>query len=284
MKKHSLLSRTALLSGVFALAIGFAGHAQASSDAPKPPSLDWSFAGPFGTFDQAQLQRGFKVYKEVCAACHSMNLMKYRNLSDKGGPMFSKEQVKAIAAEYKVKDGPNDAGEMFERPGLPTDKFVAPFPNVKAAAAANNGKAPPDLSVMAKARTVERGFPLFIADMFTGKSNELGVDYIHAVLTGYKEAPKGFELGDGLNYNEYFPGHAIAMPNVLSDGQVDYTDGSAQTADQYARDVTAFLMWTAEPKLQERKQIGFQAMIFLLVLSVLLYLSNKKVWKSLKGK
>ncbi len=281
---HSLLKRFFLLSGVSVLlGLSAAAHVHASSDVKAPQAQEWSFSGPLGTFDQAQLQRGFKVYKEVCASCHSMNLLKYRNLSDKGGPGFTKEQVKVIAAGYKVTDGPNDAGDMFERVGVSTDKFVAPYANAKAAAASNNGKAPPDLSVMAKARTVERGFPMFVFDMFTGKSNDLGVDYIYALLTGYTDAPMGHELGAGLYYNPYYPGGAIAMPKPISDGQVDYSDGSPQTIEQYAKDVTAFMMWTAEPKLQERKQIGFQVMIFLLVLAVLLYKSNKKIWKSIKG-
>jgi len=210
-----------------------------------------------------------------------MNLLSYRNLAQPGGPEIPLEQVKAIAAEIKV-PALDDSGQPVDVPAKLQDRFATPFPNEKAAAASNNGKAPPDLSVMAKARGYERGFPLFLLDAFSGANTTLGVDYIYAYLTGFKDAPAGMQPpAQGLNYNEYFPGHWTAMPPQLTDGRVQYQDGSKQTADQYARDVSAFLMWAAEPKLEERKRIGFQVMIFLLVLAGLTYFTKKKIWKDL---
>ncbi|OYW67468.1 MAG: cytochrome c1 [Bosea sp. 12-68-7] len=258
--------------------------AQAAGARVEPPALSWSFSGPFGTFDRAQLQRGYKVYKEVCASCHSASLLKFRNLSQPGGPEFTPGQVTALAATYQIKDGPNDAGEMFERPGRAADPFPAPFPNEQAARAANGGAYPPDLSVLAKARTYERGFPRFVFDIFT-QYQEQGPDYIAALLTGYKDPPpEGVTLLPGQYYNTYMPGHLIAMPNVLNDGQVEFPkgpDGQPQvpeTAKQYAKDVTAFLMWAAEPHLEARKRIGLQVMLFLLMFGTLLYYTKKKVW------
>jgi ubiquinol-cytochrome c reductase cytochrome b/c1 subunit len=243
-------------------------------EGPVPPLQKWSFSGPFGHFDRGQLQRGFKVYKEVCAVCHGLKYVAFRNLEDLG---YSEAQVKAIAAEYKIQDGPNDQGEMFERNGRPADYFPTPWPNENAARARYNG-VPPDFSVLAKARTYERGFPWFLVDMFT-QFQEQGVDYIHALMLGYKEKPPaGFTLPAGSFYNEYFPGHALAMPPPLTDKRVEYSDGSPTTVDQYAKDVAAFMMWAAEPNLETRKRIGFQVMIFLLVFAGLLYFTKKKVW------
>ena len=258
--------------------LGLAGGAYAadegSHESPQPPRVKWTFSGPLGHFDRGQLQRGFKVYKEVCSTCHGMKLVAFRNLEALG---YSEAQVKAIATEYKTQDGPNDQGEMFERDGRPADYFPTPWKNENAARAQFNG-VPPDFSVLAKARGYERGFPWFITDMFT-QYQEHGVDYIHGVITGYKETPpQGFTLPDGTYYNEYFPGHALAMPPPLSDKQVDYPDGSPTTVDQYAKDVATFMMWAAEPHLEARKRIGFQVMIFLLVLAGLLYFTKKKVW------
>ena len=258
--------------------LGLAAVAQpalaADEHSPAPPRVKWSFSGPFGKYDRAQLQRGLKVYREVCAVCHGLKYVAFRNLADLG---YSEAQVKAIAAEYKIQDGPNDQGDMFEREGRPADHFPTPWPNENAARARYNG-VPPDMSVLAKARGYERGFPWFIFDMFT-QFQEHGVDYIHALMTGYKEKPPaGFTLPQGSFYNEYFPGHAIAMPPPLSDKRVDYTDGSPTTVDQYSKDVAAFMMWAAEPHMEARKRIGFQVMIFLLVLSGLLYFTKKKVW------
>ena len=244
----------------------------------RPPRLSWSFSGPFGMYDTAQLQRGFRVFREVCAACHSANFVYFRNLAQPGGPSFSEAQAKAVALEYQVTDGPNDQGEMFQRPGRLSDHWPAPFPNDQAARYANGGALPPDFSVLAKARSYHVGFPGFIIDAFT-QYQEHGVDYIHALMTGYVDPPEGVQVQTGLHYNRYFPGHQIAMPNPLSDGQVEYTDGTPTTVDQYARDVSAFMMWMAEPHLDVRKRLGFQVMIFLLVLAGLLYFTKKKVWK-----
>jgi ubiquinol-cytochrome c reductase cytochrome b/c1 subunit len=243
-----------------------------------PPKQHWSFAGPFGLYDPAQLQRGFKIYKEVCSTCHSIKLLAFRNLADPGGPGFSEAQATAIAAGFQVTDGPNDKGEMFQRNGKLADHFPPPFPNDQAARAALGGGLPPDMSVLAKARSVERGFPWFIFDAFT-QYQEDGPDYIHAILNGYEDPPPaGVTLAPGAQYNKYFPGHAIAMPKPLSDGQVEYTDGTPTTVDQYGRDVSAFLMWAAEPKLDARKTLGFQVFVFLILLTVLLYFTKKKVW------
>jgi cytochrome c1 len=242
-------------------------------DTKLPERQPWSFAGPFGKFDRAQLQRGFQVYREVCSNCHSMKRVAFRNLSEEGGPQFSEAQVKALAAEYKIKDGPNDAGDMFERPGRPSDKFPAPFAN-EAAARAALGAAPPDFSLLAKARGFSRGFPLFLVDALPipgGAYQEHGPDYIVALLNGYSKA-------DDPNWNDYMPGNKIAMAAPLADGAVDYTDGSPKTLLQYSRDVAAFMMWAAEPKLEERKKTGFRAMAFLLVFAGLLYYTKKKVW------
>jgi ubiquinol-cytochrome c reductase cytochrome b/c1 subunit len=255
-------------------AIGSQPVAAQEHESPVPPRQTWSFAGPFGTFDRGQLQRGFKVYREVCSVCHGLKYVAFRNLEALG---YSEAQVKTIAAEFKVTDGPNDQGEMFERPGRPADRFPAPWPNENAARARYNA-VPPDMSVLAKARSYERGFPWFIFDIFT-QFQEQGPDYIHALMVGYKaKAPEGFALPPGSYYNEYFPGHTIAMPPPLSDKQVDYTDGSPTTVDQYAKDVAAFLVWAAEPHMEQRKRIGFQVMIFLLIFAGLLYFTKKKVW------
>jgi cytochrome c1 len=257
--------------------LGLAAIAQpalAADESPPPPRVKWSFSGPFGKYDRAQLQRGLKVYREVCAVCHGLKYIAFRNLADLG---YSEGQIKAIAAEYKIQDGPNDQGDMFEREGRPADYFPTPWPNENAARARYNG-VPPDMSVLAKARGYERGFPWFIFDMFT-QFQEHGVDYIHALMTGYKEKPPaGFTLPQGSFYNEYFPGHAIAMPPPLSDKRIDYTDGTPTTVDQFSKDVSAFMMWAAEPHMEARKRIGFQVMIFLIVLAGLLYFTKKKVW------
>jgi cytochrome c1 len=267
-----------------ALAACLTGIAAVTADAQEaaaPPRQHWSFAGPFGTYDPEQLQRGFKIYREVCSTCHSMNLLSFRNLADPGGPGFTEAQAAAIAATFKVTDGPNDQGQMFQRPGKISDYFPPPFANAQAAAAALGGKVPPDMSTLAKARSYEWGFPQFVFDAFTDYQED-GPDYIHAIINGYTTPPPGFVLPPGGQYNKYFPGGAIGMPQPLHDGQVQYTDGTPQTLDQYGRDVAAFLMWAAEPKLDARKQLGFQVMIFLIVLTGLLYFTKKKVWHEVK--
>ena len=242
----------------------------------KPEEQSWSFAGPFGTYDKQQLQRGFKVYREVCSSCHGMSYLAFRTLEGLG---YNAAQVQTIAAEYEVQDGPNAEGEMFARPGIASDYLPSPYPNPEAAAASNNGAAPPDMSLIAKARGVERGFPTFIFDIFTQYA-ENGPDYIHALLTGYDEKPpEGMEIAEGTHYNPYFiAGKSLAMPKPLNDGQVTYDDGSPQTVDQYSRDVSAFLMWAAEPHMDERKQMGFRVMVFLIVLTGLIWLTKRKIW------
>jgi ubiquinol-cytochrome c reductase cytochrome b/c1 subunit len=258
---------------VLAASVAATASPARAQEAEAPPLQHWSFSGPFGTYDQAQLQRGFKVYREVCSNCHSLKLLSFRNLADAGGPGFTEAQAAAVAESYQIDDGPNDQGQMFQRPGKVSDFFPPPFPNDQAARAALGGGLPPDMSVLAK----ERGFPWFIFEAFT-QYQEGGPDYIHAILNGYADPPQGFVLPPGTHYNKYFPGHAIAMPKPLSDGQVKYTDGTPETVDQYGRDIAAFLMWAAEPKLDERKRLGFQVMIYLIVLSGLLYFTKKKVW------
>jgi cytochrome c1 len=232
------------------------------NEAPEIAHQSWSFSGPFGTYDNAQLQRGFQVYKEICSSCHSMRLLTYRNLGEPGGPEFSPKAVQALASQVQVTDGPDDKGEMFQRPGRPSDHFRSPFANDQLARIANNGALPPDLSVMAKAR-------------------EGGPDYIYALLTGFSEPPAGFKLVQGMYYNKAFPGHQIAMPPPLSDGAVSYTDGTPQTLDNYARDVSAFLMWAAEPKLEERHQVGARVILFLVVFAAIMYLAKRTVWARL---
>lgn len=254
MNKMSV--KSLLVAGLMAVS----GSAFAAGDAVEAPKQDWSFNGPFGTFERAELQRGFQVYDEVCASCHGMKFLSYRNLGDEGGPQFSEAAVKAIAASKEVEDGPDDAGDMFTREGKPFDRFVSPFDNDQAARASNGGALPPDLSLIAKARAG-------------------GPDYIYALLTGYQEeAPAGFDLADGMHYNDYFPGHAIAMAAPLSDDLVEYQDGTAATLEQQARDVTAFLMWAAEPKLEARKSLGVKVILYLLVFAGLLYVAKRRVW------
>ncbi len=230
-----------------------------SAEQIDPIKVDWSFKGLTGTFDRASLQRGFQVYKEVCASCHSMQYLSYRNLGEPGGPEFSELEVKAIAASFEIEDGPNDQGEMFIRPGRPSDKFKNPYPNVQAAQAANGGAYPPDMSVLVKAR---KG----------------GANYIYSVLVGYEDPPPGITLDDGVYYNKYMIGNKIKMPNNLSDGLVEYSDGTESTVDQMAKDVTTFLAWAAEPELEERHRTGVKVIIYLILLTVLVYLSMKKIW------
>ncbi|MDB9776977.1 cytochrome c1 [Alphaproteobacteria bacterium] len=224
------------------------------------PKYDWSWKGFFGTYDRSATQRGFKVYKEVCSGCHSMNLIAYRNLGDLG---FSEQQIKAIASDSLVEDGPNDEGDMFEREAIPSDRFVNPYPNDNAARAANNGAYPPDLSLIVKARPK-------------------GADYIHSLLLGYTKTPDDFNLPDGMWYNKYMEGHLIAMPAPLTDGAIEYDDGTVPTLKQLSSDVTTFLAWAAEPSLEHRKRLGVKVMLFLLALFILTYISKQKIWRDVK--
>ncbi len=220
------------------------------------PSRDWSFSGVFGRYDKAALQRGFQVYREICANCHGMRYLAFRDLTGIG---ISAADVKAIAAEYEVEDGPDDEGEMFVRPALPSDRFPQPFPNAPAARLANNGALPPDLSLIIKAR-------------------EGGADYVYALLTGFKDPPEGFALGDGMNYNTAFPGNQTAMPPPLFDEAVEYSDGTKASVPQMAADVTQFLAWAAEPTMDARKHLGIKVILFLIVLTILLYAVKRKIW------
>lgn len=263
-KPMAALRRISLAAMVVAAAaLTGAGVTEAAEDKPPLPQTDWSFSPPFGTYDRAQLQRGFQIYRNSCAACHSANLLSFRNLSQPGGPEFTEAQVKALAAEFEVEDGPDESGDMFFRPGKPSDRYPAPFPNDNAARAANNGALPPDLSLIAKSR---KGGP----------------DYLVGLLLGYVDPPEGQEPRDGMYYNPYFSGGQIAMPQPLDDGYVTYTDGTPETVEQYARDVAAFLMWSAEPKLEERHRIGFQVVIYLIVLAGLLYATKRKLFASVE--
>jgi ubiquinol-cytochrome c reductase cytochrome c1 subunit len=245
----------------------------------KPPLLSWTFAGIFGRYDRAQLQRGLQVYREICSNCHSLKYVAFRNLAEPGGPGYSEDQVKALAADYQITAGPNDQGDMFQRPGVPSDHFPSPFPNPEAAAVANGGAAPPDLSLMAKARAAERGPLWTVIDFFT-QYQEAGPNYTHALLTGFgQEPPKGLDIPEGTYFNPYFlTAPSLKMPPPLSDGAVTYSDGSPETVDQYATDVAAFLMWTAEPHLVARKRVGFEVVLFLIVFAGLMYLTKKRVW------
>ena len=241
---------------VVAALTGLSGVAQAAEGGEPLPEVNWSWSGIFGTFDKASLQRGFQVYSDVCSGCHALKQLSYRNLSGIG---FSEDQIKQIAAAASITDGPNDDGEMFERPGLPSDKFKHPFANDQAARAANNGALPPDLSLIVKARAG-------------------GADYIHGILTGYGEAPADMKMAEGMNYNKYFPGHQIAMPQPLQDGAVTYADGTEATLDQEARDVVTFLAWAAEPETEHRKETGVATILFLVILAAMLFATKKKIW------
>ena len=225
---------------------------------------DWSFKGYFGKFDRAALQRGYQVYTEVCASCHSMKYLSYRNLSEKGGPEFSEEQAKAIAANFEVTDGPNDDGDMFTRSAKLSDKFVQPYRNDKEAMASNGGAYPPDMSVLVKARSG-------------------GADYVYSLLLGYEDPPSGVTLDDGVYYNKYMYGNNIKMPKPLMDGQVEYNDGTEATEQQMAKDVVTFLAWSAEPHLEARHKIGFKAIIYLIIITILVYFSMKKIWSRVES-
>ncbi len=249
-----LLIKFLAVAGVLALVV------VAPYAATKIPAKQaWSFSGPLGTFDRAQLQRGFQVYKQVCSSCHSIKLLSYRNLSALG---FNKDEIKAIAKEYLVTDGPNDEGEMFQRPARATDRFVLPFANEQAARAANNGALPPDLSVITKARAH-------------------GADYVYALLMGFQDPPAGVKINGGLYYNRFFPGNQIAMAPPLSPELVEYSDGTVASEAQMAKDVSAFLAWAAEPEMEARKRTGIMVLIYLAFLTGFLFFAMKRIWARL---
>ncbi len=255
------------LTSLFILFISILFFQNHSISAEKAKFLetDWTFKGLFGKYDRASLQRGYQVYTEVCAACHSMQYLSYRNLAEPGGPEFSEEEAKVIAASFEVLDGPNNDGEMFTRPAKLSDKFVMPYANVEASKAANGGAYPPDMSVLAKAR---KG----------------GADYIYSLLLGYDDPPSDIKLDDGVYYNKYMYGNKIKMSAPLSDGLVEYSDGTEATKEQMAKDITTFLMWSAEPHLETRHKTGFRVIVYLIILTILVYLTMKKIWSRVETK
>ena len=268
---------SALVPAAMALVLAGApaALAQSSADQPNPPRQEWSFSGMFGLYDRAQLQRGFQVWKEVCSTCHALSIP-FRTLADPDGPGFSEDQIRTLAATYQVTNAtPNEKGEIFKRPGTPADIIPRPeaYPNDQAAAAVL-GKAPPDMALLAKSLKYEVGFPRFILDALPGlEYQEMGADYIHAILNGYTKK-------DDPQWNLYFPGHKIAMPQPITDGAVEYKDGTKPTLDNYSRDVAAFLTWASEPNLNQRKRIGLRVLIFLIVFAGLLYAVKRKIWQS----
>lgn len=241
-------------------AFSFSNTAYAAGDMPKPPEHKWSFYGIFGSFEQDKLQRGFKVYQEVCASCHSMKYIHFRNLTEIG---FTNDEAAAIASQATVPGGIDDSGDPFERPGKLADQLPSPFPNAAAARASNGGAYPPDLSLITKNRNY-------------------GPDYIRALLIGYNDPPSGYEMAPGMHYNKWFPGHQIAMAAPLSEGLVDYPDGTEATVDQMAEDVTHFLHWAANPELEERHRLGLQIILFLIILTVLFWFVKKAVWRNIE--
>ena len=242
---------------IFVLFIFFSGNSVASDK--ELLRVDWSFKGVTGKFDRSSLQRGYQVYTEVCSSCHSLRLLSYRNLGEKGGPEFSITEVKNIASSFEVTDGPDSQGEMFTRPGRPSDRFVSVYPNVESATAANGGAYPPDMSVLVKSR---KG----------------GADYIYSVLMGYDDPPQGFKLDEGVYYNKYMDGKKIKMAKPLMEGIISYSDGTNATEEQMAKDVTAFLTWAAEPHLEARHKTGLKVIIFLIIFTLLVYFSMKRIW------
>lgn len=253
MKKHIIAIAT------LALGIGAVGMAYASGSEKHPKEMHWAFDGMFGHMDRQAAQRGFQVYKEVCSACHGLTRIAFRNLTDLG---FSEAEVKALAATYQIKDGPNDAGDMFERPGKPSDYFPSPYANENQARSIHNGAYPPDLSLIIKARPN-------------------GANYVYSLITGYETSPADVSLGANMHYNPYFPGGQIVMAPPLSDGQVSYEDGTQASLDQMAKDVVTFLQWAAEPEMEARKMMGIKTLIFLAVFTIFMYLAKRNLWHKL---
>ena len=249
--------RALLVASGVALALALALPAFAAEEAHEPLERDWPHIGLFGTYDRAAVQRGYRVYKDVCAACHSLKYVSFRNLVEIG---FTEDEAKSVAAEYSFTDGPSEeSGEMFDRAGLLSDAFPSPYANDAEARLSNNGALPPDLSLLVKAR-------------------EHGPDYMYSLLVGFEDTPADFVLADGMSYNLYFAGNQIAMPQPLFEDMVEYGDGTAASVEQMAADVTQFLAWTAEPSLEPRHRVGFQALVFLILLTILFYFVKRKVW------
>jgi ubiquinol-cytochrome c reductase cytochrome c1 subunit len=245
--------RTLLLATTLCFA---AGATCAQSEAPSPPRQEWSFSGPFGRYDLAAARRGFQVYSESCAACHALTWLHYRDLAGIG---LTQDQIKALAAKISVPTGVDAQGAPVSKPATPASFFAAPFPTEEAARAAMNGALPPDLSLAANA------YPN-------------GPDFIVALLTGYREPPAGTKLADGMSYNIYFPGHQVAMPPPLAEGQIAYTDGTVSTVDQNARDVAEFLAWSANPEMNRRKHLGLPAVGYFLAMAAVAYLLQRRIW------
>ena len=279
------------LVGVAVLALGMSSAALAAGDSCENPlpHQQWSFSGLFGTFDRAAAQRGYQVYNQVCAACHGLSLVAYRNLEDIG---LSEGQIKELIKDIQIQDGPNDTGEMFERGAKLSDRFRNPYANEQAARAANNGGLPPDLSLIAKSRSGDEcaiGIPIIRS--FVNKTQQRGPDYIYGVLTGYADfktvtpaqlhklgLADDFKLGKGMNFNVQFKGHQIAMPPPLSDGAVTFADDAPNKVGDMAHDVATFLAWAAEPKMEDRKRTGVRVVLFLLLLAGIMYLAKRKIW------
>jgi len=235
----------------------------ASEQSQKLLNPGWSFKGFFGKFDRSSLQRGYQVYTEVCAACHSMKYLSYRNLAQQGGPEFSEDQAKIIASQFEVIDGPNSEGDMFTRPARLSDNFVGPYANEEAAKSANGGAYPPDMSVLVKAR---KG----------------GASYIYSILLGYDDPPPDVSLEDGVYYNTYMSGNKIKMSKPLFENLVQYSDGTQATEEQMAKDVSTFLAWAAEPNLEQRHKMGFRVVLYLIIITILVYFSMKKIWSRIE--
>ncbi len=251
-----IMKRSFLVASIIGWSIGTSNAAESH----QPQAMNWGFKSVFGTYDRAALQRGFQVYSEVCASCHSLKLLSYRDLKGLG---FSEAKIKAIAASVQVEGEKNEEGIPVERPGKPSDRFKSPYKTNDAARAANNGALPPDLSLMAKAR-------------------KYGADHIHAILTGYKQAPEGMKINPGLYYNEAYSGQQIAMAPPLTEGQVTFSDGTQATVEKMSLDVATFLQWAADPHMEQRKQLGIKAMLYLMVFSILMYFGMRRVWKGVK--
>ncbi|WP_045836926.1 cytochrome c1 [Hyphomicrobium sp. 99] len=285
MKKHFSLTLLPLIA--LTAAIGSVSAEEAAH--PEIERQKWSFSGFTGQFDKAQLQRGFQVYKEVCSNCHGLKRLSFRNLVQPGGPEFPEASVKELAAAWpnQITDGPNDEGKMFERPPLLSDPIRGPYHNDQEARSVQNGALPPDLSLIARARDSHRDaswyiHPFLMLGDILNAYQEGGANYVYALLTDYSDPPADFKLTDGKYYNKAFPGHQISMPPPLADGAVAYQDGTPPTLDNYSRDVVAFLSWAADPSLDQRKRIGWQVILFLIVTTVLLYLGKKRIWVNIK--
>lgn len=269
--------RKTIVSLAAAATLAFSAGAASAAGGVYSPQQEWSWTGFFGSFDKASAQRGFQVYNEVCSSCHGLDLVAYRNLSALG---YNDAEIKAIAAEAEVVDGPNDEGEMFTRPAKPSDRFVNPFENDNAARAANGGAYPPDFSLLVKARATGHGnIPYNFTQWMAGRGTASGADYVYALLTGYDDTK---DAGEGKYWNEYFPGHAISMAPPIDDDAVEYADGTKATKEQIARDISTFLAWASEPELEQRKGMGLSTLLFLVVLLGLAIAAKRRRWANVK--